>query len=1145
MLVLAGGSVLRRALLGANDAEARIKIEAEVRSAFASMTADLRTIASRAIDPEDLRLAAEGDAVAADLAAGRLFESTQLAVTSRGARDVALSAYAPDGRRPLAWAGQPTELELSRDRLQSLTRDRRRGKETWFLAQDELGLRLVHVAVVEEGGEVRGVTAAERPLATVTRQGSGSRDHPCADPNAFCFPTRLGPVAIERPFENPRTRGSSDSFAVQTPLGEPLLTAVVRPEDLALTRERWRQATQSITLMVLAATVLLMAGPLLDWRNRSNLRGTGSGPPGGVWPYLSATLLTGVAILVGRALLSAASPADWTNTRLFSGATYASSLLPHPLARLLISPFDFVLTWLAVAAIVALALVAVESWRVRLAHLRVTVRTGRPLAGYLLTQIVAGTLMAAALIAHEALQRDTIAQTTLDLVHFSLQPWDGSRTALLVGLVLAHATVVGAGVLFLLASRAKWRVPRRNWPIWIATIACWCVPLLTWQALRGDSVEQQLPLFAAAAVVIAAAKLAPRLKTRYRHGSQAFRLSLLTTGLILPAFAFYPVLFHLAGRATAQTVQTSYAKEVLNQWETLRQQLEQSKDEIDAIQNLVAYTERLPAGSKEASTDGAFRVWQRTALARYPITSSIELYDPDGELVSRFAFNLPEDLTGPPRSEEDKCGWEVYGEVAPFFAEERPVLHMGRVICAAGIRRGSIVVHAMLDYENLPFISSRTPYRELLRPAEALRGDEGSRSSELSVYGRRGLDVEFAFYGWSFRPLYPSSEPAWELDADVIRRVSEPSRQPFWAVLRRGEESFNVYLQNDRSGIYALGFPVVTPLGHLVNLAELTVLATGTYLLLLLANAVFGFLSRRVVRAPALLREVRASFYRKLFLAFVAAVIFPVGALAIVTRNYVVDEMRSSVEREALRTASAAGRVVEDLLTQPQLDITLDDNLMVWVSRLIDQDANVFEGPNLVATSERNLFATGQLTTRTPANVYRAVQLDNVALAVAHERVGTAAEYLVAATPLESIGATWSDPHGPTAVAAAGNRNANCHAEPTHAARCAAVHSRRRRAGLLDGRAHLRSGQPAHPRHSAHLPRRSRRADHREVLRRATAARRGFQPDGWRASASAQGARANASRRSVGRNGPAGGARNQKPADADSADRRASAPRAC
>ena len=65
-----------------------------------------------------------------------------------------------------------------------------------------------------------------------------------------------------------------------------------------------------------------------------------------------------------------------------------------------------------------------------------------------------------------------------------------------------------------------------------------------------------------------------------------------------------------------------------------------------------------------------------------------------------------------------------------------------------------------------------------------------------------------------------------------IRRA-HPSREPFWTRLRRGGEEFDTYLVNDRFGIYALGFPVVSPLGHLVNLAELIVLASLTYVLLL------------------------------------------------------------------------------------------------------------------------------------------------------------------------------------------------------------------------------------------------------------------------------------------------------------------------
>ena len=51
---------------------------------------------------------------------------------------------------------------------------------------------------------------------------------------------------------------------------------------------------------------------------------------------------------------------------------------------------------------------------------------------------------------------------------------------------------------------------------------------------------------------------------------------------------------------------------------------------------------------------------------------------------------------------------------------------------------------------------------------------------------------------------------------------------------------------------------------------------------------------------------------------------------------------------------------------------------MVWISQLIDQDVNVFYGPELVATSERDLFASGLLPTRTPDDVYRAIVLQRL-----------------------------------------------------------------------------------------------------------------------------------------------------------------------
>src|SRR5690606_17233934 len=116
------------------------------------------------------------------------------------------------------------------------------------------------------------------------------------------------------------------------------------------------------------------------------------------------------------------------------------------------------------------------------------------------------------------------------------------------------------------------------------------------------------------------------------------------------------------------------------------------------------------------TADSAFSVWSRTVLARARLTSSIELYHRSGELVSRFALNLPE-YTGAAQKPAPslQCEWEVFGEGAPFGTEERNLLHAERNICVSGPGgepeiAGSIVVHVAFDYRTLPFIASQSPY---------------------------------------------------------------------------------------------------------------------------------------------------------------------------------------------------------------------------------------------------------------------------------------------------------------------------------------------------------------------------------------------------------------------------------------------------
>jgi signal transduction histidine kinase len=961
----AGGRLLERITLGPDAASARVRVQADVRAAFDVMARSLRTVAAPLADPVLVQAAAADDAVAAR----SLFEATARSLRdvvplagSPAASEAAVTVYA-DAGRPIAWSGRPSELPA----------DRLAGPETWFFAQGALGLRLVYVVPITSAADGRrvGVVASERALTTsAVRSG---------DVGPFQYDASLAPVSIF-PFFQPAAT-TDRGFEVEAPDGKPLLDAVIGDADLAVARQQWRRATNSVALMVLAAALILLAGPMLDWRNRAARTSR----------YAAATLIIAAIIVAGRLLLRLASPADWAASPLFSAFTYASARM----RPLLTSPFDFLATAVAAGSLVALLFAAVEAARVAWRHRRAGVAGGMRLAAYVSMQLAAGLAIAAVIVGYERFLHDTVGNTTLDLLHLSLHPWNPARLALQVGLVVWHATALALAVLVLRAATVPWCVRRRAFATKALTVGLWAAPLVVWELGRSGIGPHRVPSLVALSAVIAATMLATRLKARFRHGAQAFRLSILTLGLVVPALVFYPAVYQMAWRAKAQLVETRYAPQAINQRQTVQSLLTDSLVQIDRFPGLadLLAAPRDPAG-EVAPIDRAFQVWRVTDMAEYPLTSAVELYAPDGTLLSRFAFNLPEDLSAAARWEESTCAWEVFEEVSPFFAEERRVLHAGRAVCLPdGRRAGSIVVHAMLDYENLPFIYSQSPYVELLRRDDPLRREDVS-----------GGDVEFAVYGWSRTPIYPYGGTAWPLEDAVFERVLA-SRAPLWAELERGDERFDVYLLNDRGGIYALGFPIVSPLGHMVSLAELTVLGALTYLLLLALSIVFNAFSRRLTTARALLREVRASFYRKLFLAFVLAATVPVIALALVTRAYVSNQMLASIESEALRTASAARRVVEDFAAPraAQQGVAVDDNLMVWVSRLIDQDVNIFSGPRLLATSERNLFASGLLPTRTPDQVYLSLALRNDAATVTRERI-SALEYMVAATPVDARG---------------------------------------------------------------------------------------------------------------------------------------------
>ncbi len=941
LLTAVGGVLLERRRFGSDDRDAVARIERELVQQFNRSGEALAAIASTIANQRDLIR----DAAADEAAARGLFDALERAAPPGTTTATGISVYNSAGE-PLSWTG----------RVSDLPPERTQGPAALFVAPDALGLRLVRVQPVVEGG--RGSAAARLGSVVVERLLGADRASPAAN-DTFLMPASIAPVSVRAAIGDAQRR-SDYAFVIPSSDGQVLVEAEIAPADLADARARWRSQTVGWVLVVLALTTLVCTAPLLEARRRARTAG----------PLLAATSALVAALLAARYLLRLA----------------AVRLVELDVA----GQIDLLLWSLLLVALVWLALDLIE--RRRVAAPRPPLHRDT-LLGMIPAYMAAGALAASLVWAYDRFLQNIVSRTTLDLLHFSLHPLSASRIALGFGLILLHAGVFWSAALISRAIAVAWRQHRTTMRR-LAAAAGWAAGALlaSAAATRVVGPAPLMPLLLSLAAIGACAVALSWPRGTIRRASQTARMVGVFAALVVPSLAMYPSLQAFTTEAKDRLVAEQYGPAALRLRDDLQTSLNRAGEEIDALPSLSEFLIE-PADETE-STDAAYQLWSKTDLASARVTSAVELYRADGRLVSRFFLNLPEYAITNFRAAS--CRWEVIDENSPIGSSERHVLRASRGICEKGRQLGTVAVRVMLDYRVLPFISVRTPYLESLRIP-----------SRQTAEGIAGRDLEFVWYGWSRAPLYVSGTSAWPLPVRVFERAAE-SRERFWDVVAYEGRQFRVHYLNDRSGIYALGYPLLTPFDHVVNLAELVTLGFVLYLVLLVGSTVFNALtSRTPASGRALLREVRSSFYRKLFLAFVVVAILPVVSLAFATRAYFAAQFTAAVEEGAVRTATVAQRLVEDYATLQQRQTgalrQLDDSVMVIVGRAIDQAVNLFDDAELQATSERDLYASRLLPTRTPADVYRRIVLDRMPTYVGREEVG-GSSYLVAAAPVRAGG---------------------------------------------------------------------------------------------------------------------------------------------
>jgi len=834
--------------------------------------------------------------------------------------------------RTLAWSSRASDPTV----LQGFVGDR----PDVFIIEGNVTTTLVGAApILGAGGQVQGVATAALPVA-VRRN---IRTEYLRD---FDLLTG-GKPGVEVEYVDAQVGPQAPAFPA-APAGTVAREAVLRDSDgdpLAAVR-----VTAPTSAQVQAALVstyrrtlsLLALLAVVAWG------GTAPRPAAGLRVLLATVAARAVFALLGP-------PVTGPESVLLSPDAYASAVL-GPLLR---SPLDLLLT----VATVALAAALLLSWSLRRPPLR-----QNPLAP--VAAAIAGYGAVAGAFAFVA---DTVANCALDVEAIPLIPRSPAHLVIQVSLVLvlAAAMMVVTALFALVARPAAGRGVRD------ALVATAVVALLAWR-LRPASLGM-VPIACALALLAAGALVGTR-RERWRRWLAARPIEAGAALAVLAVSALtldlYPALVALEARNTRLQVERNHAPAVLRQAPWRQYVLREAERQIDAMNVL----EEAPPGPTPPGVEElAFAVWSHTDLAAFGLSSAVEIQDPSGAVISRFALNLPP-RPGPPRALPATDDWEEGTEVMTFASTEHMVRRARRRLAYHGQVHGAIQVDVGDDFWNLRFLRSIDPYSVLFRaPAQG-----AIRDRPVALIAYDALTREVVFSSASRSPVIDPEAVLSRLGGDSVG---------LWTTLNLDDVPHHAYVFAGDRAVYALAFPAATAGRFAADLLEavsaLTLVALAVLLLLALVRTV---LHRPRLSLPSITREVNRRFSLRLFVAFIAVAVVALVVLQVAVRNFVSDRLRREAAADALDRAAFAKKIVDDYAyykrpeTEGQKPVT--DEALVWVASIIRNDLDLFERGRLLASSKRELYSSGLLAPRVSGPVYRALVLESQPSVLRSERIG-------------------------------------------------------------------------------------------------------------------------------------------------------------
>jgi signal transduction histidine kinase len=400
--------------------------------------------------------------------------------------------------------------------------------------------------------------------------------------------------------------------------------------------------------------------------------------------------------------------------------------------------------------------------------------------------------------------------------------------------------------------------------------------------------------------------------------------------------------------------------------------------------------------------DLAYVLWRGSPLARLDAISALVIERP-GMLPSSFAYGLP--LTDELDLDLAPARWS--GLAPPAWRDERIV---GRYPLVGGGRAVGDVRFWMVPR---PGFGAEAEAPGDLAAALLRAGPASIRAGSSGLPGPDPASVLYSLEGEILASPWREATPSL---AQVRAAVgasgagaagaagSEPGARSRGAEggarIATPEGNARVLLRESGGAAVALFSRELAPVAALERVG---VHAAGALFAAATLCAI-GFLFA-LPRATArdLFARMTRSYANRLILLFSLLLLVPLvllyGLLSRTLESRVAREQRTAAESALSSAQRVLGEYVLTLEPGFGLGTAIDDEILVWLSRVIGHDVSLYWGSEVYASSKRELFAAGLLPRRIPGEVWPRMALGGENEASRTARTGSA-EYLELYAPL-------------------------------------------------------------------------------------------------------------------------------------------------